>query len=889
MSSPKGHFQSKIANTITNFFSRNSSVKEGTTTRKNINPRTRVSKLMNVVKTNTKENSAIGGCTSDIIEKRRIPGKKGRVSHIELINTGPSCVSVDNPIKISINTDTTNNGIGDNVLNDYINVQYNITFSMVPEDTVADIQAAIPKETKSPSETLITTLRRAKAVVLASTGSTNSDDIVLVNPIDQDRRAKNAKVDQVFKSNVSDLGSRGFAANKAEVESANFDPRDFGNTGDIAFSVADRNYYNITEMTIDNFQAPVANNPMISSMIGGSMIIAEPGGFSFNDDVKRLAKRIGYLNINGGRILYRLDIGFSGYNQNTGEWVQNIDIDIRKDYRIPFITYYVIITKFEAQVSNTGTVYNINFAPSGATAFRPEDFIVDSGGVFSRDTNTFGGFLKSLEVAMSTKRREETTEATTRKDGIVRTYEFIAPPVLLESKFLAAKWATHKTYVSESLDKGSIVYTGKDIDMLTLLKSAMDDIPVVQELFIAKVNDNDNKQFVRPRTHFTTRFNVIYGKPASELGDYYDMKIQIIIEPFVSFKKGSYTSETLGDYTDIKSQIRRVEQMQNIGAIVRKYDYINTSGNTEVIDFGINLSAFFYDSMDRSQDFPGTKGIGIAATGKDQSSNLGDVEFRKSAQIQLGTLITGDPGIDDGLVTQLGGSVSWENVTNNKLTPYEILGGGKGITPDINSFGSITSETPFTDARKDRYLREFQDWLTRDQMQLDDLTVRGDPIWLLSPYASADMNRINPLSDVIRPSTDKVIFININAPDQRNYMEPDANKRSNPNIIGGFYGVYSVSSIFNNGSFTQKINGYKINHLNYVEEGLRFEDIISTKTLTLSEAAGFSADITQLHPEELKLSRQAIERPLSPSTPAGVFNASVSSRFENVLEVRKKI
>ena len=290
--------------------------------------------------------------------------------------------------------------------------------------------------------------------------------------------------------------------------------------------------------------------------------------------------------------------------------------------------------------------------------------------------------------------------------------------------------------------------------------------------------------------------------------------------------------------------------MTKIGAIVRKYDYLNTSGNTEVLDFSINLSAFFFEAMDSGQDFPGTKGTGTTTTAAQQEKNLRDKQyqaFSESIQTQIGTTLTGVTDRDNRFDTVLGGGKDLETAANNRLPPYDILGGGKGMAPDQNSYGAIQGEAASINSRKDKYMREFQDWLANDQMQIEDLQVRGDPLWLLSPYASADMNRLKKIGGLIKPNTDKCIFINIRAPKQKNYMDPDSystiksedKKGRNPNVMGGFYGVYSVESTFSGGSFTQKIQGYKMNHLNYVEEGLRFEDIISS-TIKYKEAPGNS-------------------------------------------------
>ncbi len=730
-------------------------------------------------------------------------------------------------------------GISENVLNDYLNVQYNIVFSMIPEGKVIKIQELIPIDIDQKQRDISRDLQEGQAIVLASTGGSFENDNVSLNINSKGSRttqrdnvsgALPPSLPSIVSGSVGDIISQ-VNATAAEPSVAQFNGVD----------VSDRNYYAIQELVIDNFIAPTNSNPSVSSMISGKMIIAEPGGFRFNDDVKSLGALLGYEHVNIGRIVYRLDISFSGYDPQSGSWEKIIDLDTRKGKRISFLTYYVMITKVEAKVTNTGTVYEINIAPTGAAALRTEDFVVDAGAIWTGESNTFGGFLDSLQEHLTNKRGEETVQGVTRPTGLRREFEIIAPQALRDSTFYAASWAVQKTLLKEG-PGGSLVSGGKDMDILTIISSALSDLPFVHEVFIARTSEDDNKQFVRPRTHFTTRFNVIYGVPNPEISDYTNMKIQIIIEPFISFKKGSYSAKSVGAYTSLEAQIRRIKQMESIGAIIRKYDYFNTSSNTEVIDFGINLSAFYTESVDSSQDFPGTKGVGVASSVSQQEENLQSSRaqaYAQSVQTQLGTSLTGVADNDDRFeVRQSDGSSSIRNAANNGLTPYGVLGGGKSIMPDQYSFGATASEGAVLAARKNRYMREFKDWLANDQQQIDDLKVRGDPLWLLSPYASSDMNRLQQISQMIRPQTDSIIFINVKAPNQRDYTNPEnyngAARKANPNVMGGFYGVTRISSTFSGGSFTQVIQGYKLNHLNYVEEGINFEDIIGSSVVDKS-------------------------------------------------------
>lgn len=844
----------------------------------------------NLFKTKTTENSAtevIAGVTCG--STRRMNAAEDlvfkRAGLHDYQGSGKiSCPGASSASKLAVGTlkqEEGSGGISENVLNDYLNVQYNIVFSMIPEGKTIKIQEAIPIDVDQKQRDLSRDLRAGQAIVLASTGGAFENDSVIV---DINARSTNVARNNNIINGVGQpgtpfplpagiTGSAGdITAQLNAIRSEPYAPQ-FE-----SFDVSDRNYYAIQDLVIENFVAPTSSNPGISSMINGKMTIAEPGGFRLNDDIKSLGKLLGYDNVNIGRILYRLDISFSGYDPTTGRWKQVIDLDTRKGKSIPFLTYYVIITKVEAKVTNTGTVYEINIAPSGAGALRTEDFTTDAMATFSGSSNTFGDFLDNLQINLKKKRSEETTQGTTRPTGIIRDFEIIAPEPLRAATFYAEAWAVQKTFLKEG-PGGVLISGGKDVDILTIINSALADLPFVHELFIAQTSEDDNKQFVRPRTHFTTRFNVIYGVPNAELGDYTNIKIQIIIEPFLSFKKGSYSAKTVADYTALGSQIRRVKQMESLGAIVRKYDYYNSSTNTEVIDFGINLSAFFTESVASSQDFPGTKGVGVASSAAQQEQNLQGSRaqaYAQAVQTQLATSLTGVSDNDDRFETRLTDGSLIETSANNGLTPYGVLGGGKSITPDQYSFGGTSSEAAVLAARKNRYMREFSDWLANDQQQIDNLQVRGDPLWLLSPYASSDMNRLQQISELIRPHSDVIIFINIKAPNQRDYANPEnyngSVRKSNPNTMGGFYGVSRITNSFSGGSFTQTIQGYKLNHLNYVEEGISFEDILGASIVNKSAVSNFTPGVSEVHENATSPVKKLYESINTATTPIASSN-----------------
>ena len=282
--------------------------------------------------------------------------------------------------------------------------------------------------------------------------------------------------------------------------------------------------------------------------------------------------------------------------------------------------------------------------------------------------------------------------------------------------------------------------------------------------------------------------------------------------------------------------------------IIRKYEYLNTSENTEVIDFGLNFSSFYLESFNRNQDWAAGKGIGNSNTTSDIETRNNDISQRENLQVQ----VTANPNKRQaGIVESEADKTAIQRLfsgrtgtapastMNNVCNPNQVFGGGFGITRDQNSFGSITSDGD-GGARKDQYTRELLDYVANDFLQIDNLKVRGDPVWMFTPYGNeiVDLVAIDrpDFSNIITPTGDKIIFLDIRRANQNDAMDPSrkTSTTADPSYIGGFYNVMSVISTFEGGIFTQMISGAKMNHLNFVESQVGLEDFNNEDTSNMA-------------------------------------------------------
>jgi hypothetical protein len=668
---------------------------------------------------------------------------------------------------LDINVTKLSNNAEDNILNGYMDVQYHISLTMISEDDAIRYQKSGYNSVKTSIDlnTLKVRNNTDKSITIASTGDTlsnNSDGKTI-----RDRSAIGAT--PVTGDNTSKING---------------------------------NYYNISKLSVRNITEPSPNNPMISTMTTMKMSVVEPYGLKLHEDIKDAAIILGYTYVNSGRIIYRVDIAFSGYEPDSGAWIENIKIG--GDSGTDIVSTMVVLTNMQAEVTSSGTLYELDFAPMGSLVLRPDDFVVDAITVTSG--TTFRDFLTNFSSILETAKREKSQKNYTRH------YEFIAPTSLLDSGFAKNAFSYAEKQITEAGDH--IIASGKNIDIMTILQGAIDSTDLAPLVFNA---DEGNDAFITPRVMFVTRFNVIYGdkQPDDGLNDYHEITYQYIIEPFVSYKFGFVDQTTVDAYVAPENQLSRLREIIRTGMLVRVYNYIHTGKNTEVIDFDIRLKSFYTHTLNMARR---SQAIGGVGDGRAANSVVEKVAERNDFTRIINESDSDNANVDNvirGIFGDRGYDIS------GTRQGHDRLGASFSGGPDNLYFGStVTPE----DERRDNYVTYKDDYLKLDLVTLNGMSVRGDPVWLFNQYSNVtESHRFSPTSRVsandVSSSLGKVIFLRMLPPDQDDIMN-ESGRKNNPytTIMGGFYQVVGITSNFENGKFTQSIDGQKMDHLNYVEE-----------------------------------------------------------------------
>lgn len=703
-------------------------------------------------------------------------------------------------------------GIVDNALNRYINVQYHLVLSMVPLPEVRKAQ---------------------ERLALSSTGAKNN---IAFDDIARSIRASQL-VTIASTGDVFDIDEVTF---EEELPIPAFTPDPIVARRFLSRDVSGRNYFNIKSLTFQNYTSPTPSNPYVAQMVDMKMTLVEPHGLSFHEEITELSKQLGYEDIGIGRAVYRLDIFFSGYDPDTGEWVPQIKLDARTR-KINQVSYFVIITQLQAKVDHTGTTYDLDLMPVGTFGWRPEEAALEANSVFTGNESpatqgkeTFGGFLDQLEILMSNAKEQRTHKQIKRK------YKFFAPQLLRQQEFYSRDFFARHNFLKEQDKGGSVVVIGRDIDVMSLVEAALQDIEKVWDEFLKEEVD---PQFVEPRIHWNIRFNVLYdGRPNREIHDFDEMTLEYIIEPFATYKKAHYeTREQVEQITSPEAQTNRIARMAELGMIDRVYDYIHTSENTEVIDFDLSLKYFYYRALAVASDSDADIGsmvpqsAGSTGTQRENQEKLFSIT-NPDQEIEAGTgnpsRIRNKPVVDSTLQRIFGRGVDRPppgcQANRRRKSGYDTITGGfndAGISDYHSSIGSQAER------KRSKFQLNLNDYLRNDLIRIEDLQVRGDPIWLLSPYANESLTLVRSpaLTDedrsrnigggsIVRTQLSRYIFLRMFAPVQDDLMNPNRNVASTAcSIIGGFYEVVTVQSTFEGGKFTQKITANVADHLNFAE------------------------------------------------------------------------
>lgn len=270
----------------------------------------------------------------------------------------------------------------------------------------------------------------------------------------------------------------------------------------------------------------------------------------------------------------------------------------------------------------------------------------------------------------------------------------------------------------------------------------------------------------------------------------------------------AYAQKTLNNSSEQK---KRISAFKNSGLLRKRYDYIFTGNNTEVINFDIKLQYTYYsmtpiaggqNNHDRFNGIIGPVPQSIRErilTLKDKIVVLSNAVNSTSADI----------GIQNALRAQLNEAIKKFESTATEITEQDILNTKSPImtfnrdrVDDGHLVGPVTDSVGNSDIVMGAITSNIE---TQGDLIEIELTIKGDPYWLGKPNSFYDYNVSEDLADYELGGN--LFYLKLNLPTQEN----TSGRRivQSDYTISGIYRVVSITHQYRNGLFTQYLKAYK--------------------------------------------------------------------------------
>ena len=590
--------------------------------------------------------------------------------------------------------------------------------------------------------------------------------------------------------------------------------------------------FNITDVKVKQHVGPnnITRNTGYAKF---TIVLVEPLGASLFDKLEAGSKKIGVQNWR--RCNYQLDLRFVGYEPESSMPLDNIGGNW---------SWIMKFTNIPISVSAAGAKYTITALRLNDYAMENHYAIIDSG--FSATASTIGDYFGEVKDYLEKQQEGEY--------GYIRhRYKFQVYPVSQDYGVMGVspmdpnQWQIQTGDFSTQHSRqtsmnGNIGETNVGASTGTSIEAMVTDIFSNTKQGQILVTRSQNPEMPSNESE-----NAVIWKVQSEVSawgydaydnDYnYDIVYHII--PHIS-NAGMLSTEQRADADNGPLSRSKMDRMKRKGMIKKKYDYIFTGLNTEVINFDIDSNIAFYAftpkpfsatrgateyaekanaDAEQSQQysslqsqFAGIRANSIAAQNSQRALSVADITSN------IGQLANVRDQID-AFTAQLSNLASFDGLgrlnspTGNAPQFLENISVGTGslqISFDRDSNKTYAEANQEVEAGvfngRDNYgMFISQAFGAKLPLMKLELTVRGDPYWLGNTMAVKPGDEDQSSPQFI--AGDNSIILEFMFPNGIDSSGVPILEKSG--IFCGWYVVNIVEHTFTAGKFTQILSGYR--------------------------------------------------------------------------------
>ena len=654
----------------------------------------------------------------------------------------------------------------------------------------------------------------------------------------------------------------------------------------------------IDDLNFKHFFSPNSKFPSGSGFLQGNIVLKEPLGYNFQSSLQSLAEKAGYfipenanedgeISIATMRIVYRIDISFAGYKEDG-------TYDSKIEFNYPFLsddvpdetefTLFVHIIKATTDFEGTGSTTTLDFVELNNIGMMPEYSVLnrfgDLGTYIKQNLQDEGVELFDIvRVEGSTDQEYYGSIARTQPFGlkweqwVSALQGFLQDSVAIVEYFtddidgnaltdqpdaFDYKYVYNITYPEELKD--DLVYEGfAPLEFLSTgsftSKSSVTEV-LAEGLKSLQSVQQGMQQYPRVLYIIRTRVDYSDAKPIEATQDYYNIKIDYIIDRYYDFRYVPSNRAELFNNTEDK-----LKALVSSRAIRRAYYYDNFGINTEVINYRQTLNMNYYKNLSQTN----STSAKISSTDEirrdlrrryNEFDPSRDIKTRNSGlredeTINMITMLFGKRRITENFAAALRSSTSMPRNASVSLTSVRphLNAPTQSINDLIDRAGlhgvvirtQIFSDNPVTEldveealtklmnvpsvqedatriyiqylnARTEAYRKEYNDLIEVDLLKLENFEVRGDPRWLFNLKLSAyfETEELLPRSEEEYGAA--VIVVNSIVPEPNEFMKTD--NRNEPikpqHDFSGFYQVIHVEHKFQGGKYTQGFDAIRL-------------------------------------------------------------------------------